>query len=166
MTGNITPTLAEKLIGYLRPGAPGLMLTTGADGYASSAYTWLMAMDARRLRFGVDAGSTAMNNLQRSGLVAIQIIGPGELCFLVKGKARQLKERIEAAAPASIMLWEMEVVGAKDQSWPGVRMAALAYEWPAEKRDAMLRMEQAVYAEMRAAVSESRHEPTHISTSR
>ena len=149
MTGNITPTLAEKLIGYLRPGAPALMLTAGADGYASSAYTWLVAMDAGRLRFGVDAGSTAMNNLQRSGLVAIQIIGPGDLCFLVKGKARLLKERIEVAAPASIMLWEMEVVGAKDQSWPGVRMAALAYEWPTDNREAMLRMEQAVYAEMR-----------------
>lgn len=150
MTGNITPTLAERLIAYLRPGAPGLMLTTGADGYASSAYTWLMVMDARRLRFAVDAGSTAMNNLQRSAQVSIQIIGPGDVCFLVKGKARQLKERIEAAAPASIMLWEMEVAGAKDQSWPGVRMAALEYEWPAEKREAMHTMEQAVYAEMRA----------------
>ena len=149
MTAKITPTLAEKLIDYLRPGAPGLMLTTGADGYASSAYTWLMVMNATRLRFGVDAGSSAMKNLQRTGLVAIQIIGPGDMCFLVKGKARELKERIEAAAPASIMLWEMTVMGAKDQSWPGVTMAALMYEWPAGQREAMLRMEQAVYAEMR-----------------
>ncbi|MCX7147840.1 MAG: pyridoxamine 5'-phosphate oxidase family protein [Rhodocyclales bacterium] len=153
MTGNISPVLAEKLIAYLRPGAPGLMLTTGVDGYASSAYTWLMVMDARRLRFGVDAGSTAMSNLQRSAQVAIQVIGPGDVCFLVKGKARQIKERIEAAAPASIMLWEMEVVGAKDQSWPGVRMAALGYEWPAAQRQAMHRMEQAVYAEMRDVAS-------------
>jgi len=149
LTGNITPTLAENLIGYLRPGAPALMLTTGADGYASSAYTWLMVMDATRLRFGVDLGSSAMKNLQRTGQVSIQIIGPGEVCFLVKGKARQIKERIEAAAPVSIMLWEMEVMAAKDQSWPGVTMAALMYEWPAEKRKTMLEMEQAVYAEMR-----------------
>ena len=47
------------------------------------------------------------------------------------------------------MLWEMEVMAAKDQSWPGVTMAALMYEWPAEKRKTMLEMEQAVYAEMR-----------------
>ena len=149
MTGKITTALAERLIGYLRSGAPGLMLTTGRDGYASSAFTWLMVMDATRLRFSVDLGSSAMKNLQRTGQVSIQILGPGELSFLVKGKARLIKERLEAAQPASIMLWEMAVMAAKDQSWPGVAMAALTYEWPAAKREAMLSMEQAVYAEMR-----------------
>jgi hypothetical protein len=149
LSSKITPALPENLIAYLRPGAPSLMLTTGADGYASSAYTWLMVMDARKLRFSVDHGSSAMKNLQRTAQVSIQIIGPGEVCFLVKGKARQIKENLEAAAPASIMLWEMDVMAAKDQSWPGVTMAALMYEWPAGKRNAMLKMEQAVYAEMR-----------------
>ncbi len=162
MTPNITPTLAKELIGYLRPGAPALMLTTGADGYASSAYTWVMVMDATRLRFAVDLGSSAMENLRRTSQVSIQIIGPGDICFLVKGKAHQVKERIEAAAPASVMLWEMQVVAAKDQSWPGVTMTALKYEWPTTKREAMLKMEQAVYAEMR----ESLPEPTRSSPSR
>ena len=149
MTGNITPSLPEKLIGYLRPGAPGLMLTTGADGYVSSAYTWVMVMDAKRLRFGVDLGGSAMANLQRTGQVSIQIIGPGDVTFLTKGRARQIKQQIEAAAPVSIMLWEMDVMATKDQSWPGVTTTALMYEWPAEQREAMLKMEQAVYAEMR-----------------
>jgi hypothetical protein len=149
LTGNITAVLAESLVAYLRPGAPGLMLTTGADGYASSAYTWLLVMDAMRLRFGVDSGSSAKKDLERTGQVSIQIIGPGNVCFLVKGRAHRIKDRIEAAAPASIMLWEMAVMAAKDQSWPGVEMGALKYEWPAEKREAMLKMEQAVYAEMR-----------------
>lgn len=140
--------LAPRLIDYLRPGAPALMLTTGADGYAGSAYTWVVAMDATRLRFGVDLGSSSMDNLQRSGQVAIQVIGPGDVSFLVKGKARRIKDRIEAAAPAAVTLWEMNVATVKDQSWPGVATTALNYEWPAEQRDAMLRMEQAVYAEM------------------
>ena len=142
-------TLPDKLIDYLRPGAPALMLTTGTDGYPGSAYTWIVVMDAKRLRFAVDLGSSAMDNLQRSGQVAIQIIGPGDISFLVKGKARLIKDRIEAAAPASIMLWEMDVMAAKDQSWPGVATRALMYEWPAAQREAMLMMEQAVYAEMR-----------------
>jgi hypothetical protein len=43
----------------------------------------------------------------------------------------------------------MDVMGAKDQSWTGVSTTALMYEWPAEQREAMLKMEQAVYAEMR-----------------
>lgn len=149
MIGNITTELPEKLVGYLRPGAPGLLLTSGADGYASSAYSWILAMDARRVRFAVDQGGSAMANLQRSGQASLQIIGPGDVTFLVKGRARQLKERIAAAEPYAIMLYEMEVAGAKDQSWPGVATTALRYEWPAEQREAMLRMEQAVYAEMR-----------------
>jgi hypothetical protein len=149
LTGRTTPTLAPRLIDYLSPGAPALMLTTGADGYAGSAYTWVVAMDDRRLRFGVDLGSSSLENLRRSSLVSIQIIGPGDVSFLVKGEARPVKERIDAAAPASVMLWEMDVVAAKDQSWPGVATTALAYEWPAAQREAMLKMEQAVYAEMR-----------------
>ena len=147
----MTPVLAERLIDYLRPGAPALMLTTGADGYAGSAYTWVVAMDAGRLRFGVDLGSSAMTNLQRSGQASIQVIGPGDVCFLIKGKTRPIKDCIEAAAPASIMLWEMAVIATRDQSWPGVKMAPLKYVWPAENREAMLMMEQAVYAEMREA---------------
>lgn len=149
MIGNITPTLPEKLFGYLRPGAPALMLTTGADGYATSAYTWVVSLDAKRLRFGVDYGGSAMANIQRSGQTSIQIIGPGDVSFLVKGKSRPIKDRIEASAPASIMMFEMDVMGAKDQSWTGVSTTALMYEWPAEQRAAMLMMEQAVYAEMR-----------------
>lgn len=153
MTSNITPTLPQKLIDYLRPGAPALMLTSGADGYPSSAYTWVVCLDAKRLRFGADFGGSAMANLQRSGQASLQIIGPGDVTYLVKGKSRQIKDRIEAAAPAAIILYEMDVMGAKDQSWPGVSTTALTYEWPADQREAMLGMEQAVYAEMRSAAA-------------
>ncbi|MBI5898266.1 MAG: hypothetical protein HZB40_03460 [Rhodocyclales bacterium] len=149
MIGNITPNLPTKLLGYLRPGAPALMLSCGADGYATSAYTWAIAIDDTHIRFAVDVGGSSMANLQRTGQASIQVIGPGNVSFLVKGKSRLLKERIDAAAPYSIMIWEMEVMGAKDQSWTGVSTTALMYEWPAEQREAMLRMEQAVYAEMR-----------------
>lgn len=151
MIGNITPQLPEKLVAYLRPGAPGLLLTAGADGYATSAYTWIIALDAGRLRFAVDEGGSTMSNLQRSGQASLQIIGQGEITFLIKGRARQLKPCLEAAAPYVIQLYEMEVIGAKDQSWPGVATNALTYEWPAEQREAMLAMEQAVYKEMRSA---------------
>jgi len=151
MIGNISPTLPTRLLGYLRPGAPALMLSCGADGYATSAYTWALAIDDKRLRFAVDVGGSSMTNLQRSGQASIQVIGPGNVSFLVKGKSRLIKERIDAAAPYSIMIFEMDVMGAKDQSWTGVSTTALMYEWPAEQRETMLKMEQAVYAEMRDA---------------
>lgn len=149
MTPKISTELPENLLRYLRPGAPALMLTTGSDGYAGSAYTWVVALDDRRLRFSVDCGSSTLANLQRDDQAALQILGPGEISFLVKGTARQIRERIQAAAPAAITLWEMAVVATKDQSWPGVAATALSYQWPAAQRAAMLAMEQAVYAEMR-----------------
>ena len=151
MIGNITPQMPEKLVACLRPGAPGLLLTSGADDYATSAFTWIVALDASRVRFAVDEGGSTLANLERSGQASLQVIGQGDISFLVKGRARLLKPQLDGAAPYVIQLWEMEVVGAKDQSWPGVSTSALAYEWPAAQREAMLRMEQAVYQEMRDA---------------
>lgn len=151
MIGNITLHMPEKLVAHLRHGAPGLLLTAGADGWATSAYTWIVGLDGARARFAVDEGGSTSANLQRSGQAALQVIGQGAMTFLVKGRARQLKPRLDAAAPYVIQLYEMDVTGAKDQSWPGVQTNALSYEWPAGQRDAMLKMEQAVYQEMRDA---------------
>jgi hypothetical protein len=151
MIGSITPEMPEKLVAYLRPGAPGLLLTAGADGFATSAYTWIVALDAGRARFAVDEGGSTLANLLRSGQASLQVIGQGEITFLVKGHARALKPRLDAAAPYVIQLWEMAVIGAKDQSWPGVSTNALTYTWPAEQREAMLAMEQAVFREMKGA---------------
>ena len=67
MIGNITPQMPEKLVAYLRPGAPGLLLTSGADGYATSAFTWIIALDGQRARFAVDEGGSTMANLERGG---------------------------------------------------------------------------------------------------
>lgn len=148
-TANITPDLPEKLLSYLRRGGPALLLTCGADGYPSSAYTWAVALDAKRLRFGVDEGGSAWGNLKRGAQGAIHIIGPDNLTFLVKGKTQFLKERITAASPAQMALFELEVVGARDQSFPGVTAKPFTYEWPTAQREELARMEQAVFAEMR-----------------
>ena len=151
MIGNITPHLPEKLVAYLRPGAPGLLLTSGADGYATSAFTWIIALDGQRARFAVDEGGSTMANLERGGQATLQVIGQGDISFIVKGRARRLKPKLDGAAPYVIQLWEMDVIGAKDQSWPGVATSALTYEWPAEQREAMLAMEHNVYTEMKNA---------------
>lgn len=156
LSAGLAHVLPQKLLAYLGPGAPALMLTTGADGHVGCAYTWVVALDRARVRLGVDHGSSTLENLRGDSRVSIQVIGPGDLSYLLKGTARPVKERIEAAAPAAIMLWEMVVATAKDQSWPGVATTALAYQWPAERRAAMLAMERAVYAEMRGDDAQSR----------
>lgn len=144
----ITPDLPDRLLAYVGPGALAMLLTVGEDGYSNVAYGWIAAPEVKRVRFGADHGSATLANLQRDGRAALQIVGSDNLVFLVKGTARQIRERI-AAAPMKIALWELRVLEAKDQSWPGVVPTPLAFEWPAEQREAMLKMEQAVYAEMR-----------------
>jgi hypothetical protein len=43
----------------------------------------------------------------------------------------------------------LNVSEVKDQSWPGVTVQPLGYQWPPEQREAMLAVEQALYYEMR-----------------
>ena len=49
-----------------------------------------------------------------------------------------------------IAMWNLKVAQVKDQSYPGVSLLPLGYEWVPEEREAMLAMEEAVFAEMRA----------------
>ncbi|MCZ7568344.1 MAG: pyridoxamine 5'-phosphate oxidase family protein [Ardenticatenaceae bacterium] len=142
------PQLSARLLARLYTGMPALLLTVGADGFAHAAYTWAAAPDAQRIRFGADRGSVTIANLQRDGRAALQIVGPADVLFLVKGSVQIVRERI-VAAPFPIALVEMTVSEVRDQAWPGVTVAPLAYEWPEDQRDAMRAMEQAVYAELR-----------------
>ncbi|MFQ5408158.1 MAG: pyridoxamine 5'-phosphate oxidase family protein [Anaerolineales bacterium] len=143
--------LPDKLHTWLRNGAPALLLTTGADGYPNAAYTWAAARDAEHVRCGVDHGSTTLANLERDRRAALQVIGPNDLLFIITGAAQVVRAHIEAAS-FQIAMVEMAVNTVKDQSWPGVTVQPLAYEWPAEQRAELQAMEQAVYAELRSWV--------------
>ncbi len=100
------------------------------------------------LDVGAGVGSAALANLERERRASLQIIGEGNLVFLIKGTARQVKPRMDAA-PMKIALMELEVQEVKDQSWPGVSLRPLGYEWAVEQREQMLAMERAAYAQIR-----------------
>lgn len=140
--------LPDRLFTFLRGGTPALLLTVDADGFARTAYTWATAPDAGRVRFAADRGSTTLGNIERDGKAALQIAGPSKVLFLVKGNARVIREQV-AALPFPVSLAEMTVTEARDQSWPGVTVTPLGYEWPEDQREKMVAMEQAVYAELR-----------------
>jgi len=146
---DVTPTMPDQLVKHLNAGAPSLLLTAGSDGYPSSAYSWAVALNEKSVRFAVGAEGTAMVNLNHSGLAGLHIIGPNNLAYLVKGSAKQIKDRIEAMAGGEMSLWEMQVIGARDQSYPGVTPKPFTYEWPEDQKAAMEQMEQAVFAEMK-----------------
>jgi hypothetical protein len=143
-----TVELPGRLLSYLSAGAPVLLLTTGEDDFPNTAYTWTVALNARRVRFAADLGSATLANLYRTRRAALQIIGPDNLLFIVKGTAREVKERI-ASTPLRVAMMELDIVAVKDQSWRQATVAPLAYEWKDDLSEAMRAMEQEVFAEMR-----------------
>jgi hypothetical protein len=149
MSQRVTRQLPAALLTVLQQGCPALLLTSGADGYPATAYTWTVAVDTLTLRFATDHGSATLANLERDPHAALQIINPGNLIFLIKGDAALLKLQLETT-PFGMALWGLTVREVKDQTWPGVMVQPLAYEWPPDQREAMQAMEQAVYAEMQA----------------
>ena len=148
MSQRVTSFLPDTLLNLLKEGCPALLLTVGADGFPNTAYTWVVALDAQTIRFGADIGSATLVNLKQEQQASLQIIAPGNLVFLIKGTTLQTKPQI-GAAPFKIAMMALTVMEVKDQSWPGVTVNPLAYEWTPEQRDKMLSMEQAVYDEMR-----------------
>lgn len=148
MSAAVTKELAEPLHQALQRGCPALLLTQGGDGFPASAFTWALAPDRTTVRFGADHGSATLTNLEREKRASLQVIAPGDLVFLIKGTVSVVKPRIEAA-PFAIALLALGVTEVKDQSWPGVRVRPLSYEWAEEERERMLAMERAVYSEMR-----------------
>ncbi len=148
MSSRVTSQLPDHVLNVLKEGCPALLLTTGLDGFPNTAYTWVVAPDAMTVRFGADHGSTTLANLEREPRASLQIIGPENLVFLIKGATSRIKPQIEAA-PFKIAMMTLSVTEVKDQSWPGVRVQPLAYEWSADQSERMLAVERAVYSEMR-----------------
>ena len=148
MGQRVTPYLPDTLLNLLKEGCPALLLTIGVDGFPNTAYTWVVAPDTATVRFGADYGSATLTNLEREQRASLQIIGQGNLVFLIKGDVSQIKPQIEAA-PFKIAMMALEVTEVKDQSWPGVSVRPLAYEWLPDQQAEMLAMERAVYDEMR-----------------
>lgn len=148
MSERVTKELPNYLLSVLQNGTPAILVSIGDDGYPNTAFTWLVALSSTTLRFGVDHGTATLENLKRRKSPALQVIAPGNLVYIIKGNVRQLKERMKAA-PFKVGMWEMEVEEVKDQSWPGVKVHPLGYEWEPDQREEMIAMERAVYEEMR-----------------
>jgi hypothetical protein len=148
MSRRIAAQLPDSLLNVLKIGSPTLLLTVGEDGFPNTAFSWAVAVDSTTIHFGADHGSATLANLERTERASLQFIGQDNLVFLIKGTTRKVKFQIEAA-PFKIAMMALDVAMVKDQSWPGVSMRPLTYDWSPEQRQEMLAMERAVYAEMR-----------------
>ena len=144
----ITSKMPAKLLDFLNLGRPAILATQDEAGWPHLVMTWAVARDEQTIRFIVDFNTTSSANLGRSHQASLQVIGSDNVLFLIKGQARQIKERVEAATFAIVMM-ELAVANVKDQSWPIVEVSPLTYEWVADKREEFTAMEQAILAELR-----------------
>ena len=149
MSHRITERIPEVLLASLGDGVPALLITNGKDGYPNTAFTWIVTRDFSQVLFGVDFGTSTLENIEREKKASLQVILAGNLVYLIKGQARLVKERLESA-PLKMGIWMMDVQEVKDQSWPGVTLYPFGFEWSADQREEMSVMERHILAEMRS----------------
>lgn len=142
--------LPESLFHFLHAGALGIAMTVGDDLFPTSAFIWVVALDNKRVRISIDHKSTTLANLERDGRIAVQVIGPDNLVFLIKGEPHLLKTELDEV-PMAMGLWEMKTREVRDQSWKDAAPLPLAVQWSGENRKSLMKVEQAVFAEMRDA---------------
>jgi len=139
--------LSDAQFETLHGGCAGLLISVGEDLFPTTAFVWALAASRQTVRFGAE-GSATLANLERERRASLQIIGSRNRVFLIKGRTRLSKPRLEAVPFESAMI-ALEITEVKDQSWPEVYVRELAYEWISERREEWRSIEQAVYRELR-----------------
>ncbi|MDQ7857701.1 MAG: pyridoxamine 5'-phosphate oxidase family protein [Armatimonadota bacterium] len=142
------PALPVRAVAAMQDGCPAVLVTVGADGWGHAVMTWALALDAGHVRFAADHGTVTLANLERTGRAALQVIAAADVLVLVKGEARQVRARI-AAAPFAMAAWELVVREVRDQTFAGVTVTPLAFEWTGPRAAALREVERRVLAELR-----------------
>lgn len=143
----------SELQEFLAAGCPALLLSVDEQGYPHTAFTWARIRDDGRLYFAVDVGSGTQRNLNATANAAIQIIGPGNLVYLVKGKAACMNP-LMSIAELKLALFELQAEQVKNQAWPGTVVAPFSYQWCGPRSESMRALEAAVFEELRIAKAE------------
>jgi flavin reductase (DIM6/NTAB) family NADH-FMN oxidoreductase RutF len=148
MTSPPDVALAGRALDVLRAGVPAVLITVGEDGWGHAAMTWIVAVAPNRARFGVDHSTRTSANLERTGKVALEVIAQDDIILLLKGSARMVRARIEAA-PFAMSMWELSLTELRDQRFSGVVVQPLRFEWTGARASEMQAVERAILAEMR-----------------
>ena len=147
MSQSAAAELSVTQLSVLQRGSAGILITVGEDDFPTTAFVWAVATSRQTVRFGAE-GSATLTNLERERKASLQIIGSRNRVFLIKGRTRLAKRRLEAVPFESAMM-AMDVTEVKDETWPEVYVRELAYEWISERREEWRAIEQAVYQELR-----------------
>lgn len=113
--GGVMP---PNVINYIRGGRIVIVATVGADGKANSApFSWVVAIDNRKLRLGANQGVATLENIRNNGSVSLTITG-AELHYTIRGNAHVVKENLDDL-PFPVAVVEVQVEDVKDDSTLG-----------------------------------------------
>lgn len=141
------PELTEELVAFLSGGRPTVVATVEPDGGpATTLMSWLVAVDAARVRLCVDTRSRAFRNLTERSHVALEILGD-EITWGVRGNATVLREQMEST-PFPCAIVEVRVSEVRDHGAPGTVFKGPSYSYTEDKQH-RIEFEENVYAELR-----------------
>lgn len=107
--------MPPKVLNYLRGGRLVIVATVGPDGRPNSApFSWVLALDSRTIRMGVNQGVATLHNVKHNGFIALSIVA-ADLFVTIKGTARVVRDAIEEA-PLPTAVVEVQVEEVKDDA--------------------------------------------------
>lgn len=130
-----TPLLSElpdHVARHVVGGQIHVVATLDPDGRPSTTLmTWVVALDARRLRLCVDTRSRTFQNLVERPAVAIETLGD-DITFGMKGVARIVKAQMEST-PFPCAMVEVEIDEARDHANSGTIFRGPSYAYDDDK---------------------------------
>lgn len=139
--------LPEKLMAFLKGGECTVIATATATGELYTAImTWVVAKDSKRVRVAMEQKGKVLANVRENPRVALEVLG-NDLNMAVRGSARVIKERMEAA-PFPCTIVELEVEEVSDHSVADIIFIGPSYKFIPGKEEYAL-IEEKVFAELR-----------------
>lgn len=128
MTEKEHTDISGGLATLLAAGTPAILLTVDESGFPHTAFTYAITTEAHRLAVAVDEATRTLANLERTGKASVQILGGGNIVYLLKGRVYVSSGRL-TASPVPSRRAEIEIQSVKNQAWSGVAVEALAYHY-------------------------------------
>ncbi|ADU30905.1 pyridoxamine 5'-phosphate oxidase family protein [Evansella cellulosilytica] len=122
MANRVEATLTDELLPILRKEQYVTLGTTDHEngGPNINAISWVYAQDKKSIRFAVDNRSRIVENIRKSPIVTVTLIGAGST-YAITGNAHILLEKIEGV-PLKLALIEIKITEVRDVMFYGARI--------------------------------------------
>lgn len=144
--------MPKELFAVLSTGVPAILLTVDEDGFPHTAFTFAAASRPDCVAVVADDGSKTLANIERTRKASVQVLAEGNIVFLLKGTVRVSGSPL-TASPVPSRRAVIELAYVKNQAWPEIAVAPIAYEYSERTRARWEGALPRLYAELRGESS-------------